>query len=118
WPSRKKSRFSGKNRLKRVRFTCCSSISTWAKSVLTVRSSVMLLVRPYFASMPMSLSILFDVGGDATRLVVRFETPYGFSSIMRDGGGASSPTSVAALGSRWTELFGGVPGGVIDNSEC
>ena len=33
-PSRKKSRFSGKNRLKRVRFTCCSSTSTCAKSVL------------------------------------------------------------------------------------
>jgi len=33
-PSRKKSRFSGKNRLNRVRFTCCSSISTCAKSVL------------------------------------------------------------------------------------
>ncbi len=34
WFSRKKSRFSGKNRLKRVRFTCCSSASTCAKSVL------------------------------------------------------------------------------------
>ena len=32
--SRKNSRFSGKNRLKRVRFTCCSSTSTCAKSVL------------------------------------------------------------------------------------
>ena len=32
--SRKKSRFSGKKRLKRVRLTCCSSTSTWAKSVL------------------------------------------------------------------------------------
>ena len=31
--SRKKSRFSGKNRLKRVRFTCCWSTSTCAKSV-------------------------------------------------------------------------------------
>jgi hypothetical protein len=34
--SRKNSRFSGKERLKRVRFTCCSSTSTWAKSVLNV----------------------------------------------------------------------------------
>ena len=34
WPSRKNSRFSGKNRVKRVRLTCCSSSSTWAKSVL------------------------------------------------------------------------------------
>ena len=33
-PSRKKSRFSGNCRLKRVRFTCCSSTSTCAKSVL------------------------------------------------------------------------------------
>jgi hypothetical protein len=32
--SRKKSRFSGNSRPKRVRFTCCSSASTWAKSVL------------------------------------------------------------------------------------
>ena len=34
WFSRKNSRFSGKNRLKRVRLTCCSSASTCAKSVL------------------------------------------------------------------------------------
>ena len=34
WFSRKKSRFSGKNRLKRVRLTCCWSASTCAKSVL------------------------------------------------------------------------------------
>src|SRR5262245_30124277 len=78
----------------------------------------MLLVMPYFASMPMFLSILFAVGGDATRLVVRFETPYGFSSMLREGGGTSSPTSVASLASRCTELFAGVPGGVIDSSEC
>ena len=32
-PSRRKSRFSGKNRLKRVRLTCSWSASTWAKSV-------------------------------------------------------------------------------------
>ena len=41
WPefSRKKSRFSGKNSGNRVRFTCCSSTSACAKSVLTVTSS-------------------------------------------------------------------------------
>ena len=33
-PSRKKSRFSGNSTLKRVRFTCASSSSTCAKSVL------------------------------------------------------------------------------------
>jgi hypothetical protein len=32
--SRKKSRFSGKNRLKRVRLICCWSTSTCEKSVL------------------------------------------------------------------------------------
>ena len=51
-PSRKKSRFSGKNRLKRVRFTCCSSTSTCAKSVRTVKSAVRFGVMPYFASPP------------------------------------------------------------------
>ena len=34
WLSRKNSRFSGKNRLNRVRLICCSSTSTCAKSVL------------------------------------------------------------------------------------
>ena len=33
WPSMKKSRFSGKNRLKRVRLICWRSSSTCAKSV-------------------------------------------------------------------------------------
>ena len=36
--SRKNSRFSGKNRLNRVRLICCSSASTWEKSVLYVKS--------------------------------------------------------------------------------
>ena len=52
--SRKNGRFSGKNRLKRSRFTCCSSTSTWAKSVLTVASSVRLGVTLYLASRPTS----------------------------------------------------------------
>ncbi len=53
-PSRKNSRFSGKNRLNRVRFTCCSSTSTCAKSVLTVKSAVRFWVTPYFRSTPIS----------------------------------------------------------------
>ena len=50
--SRKNGRFSGKNRSKRVRFTCSSSASTCAKSVFTVASSVRLGVMPHFVSMP------------------------------------------------------------------
>src|ERR1051325_2718447 len=52
--SRKKSRFSGKNKLKRVRLTCCSSASTCEKSVLTVKSHVNPVVTPYFTSKPAS----------------------------------------------------------------
>jgi hypothetical protein len=44
--SRKKSRFSGKKSPKRVRFTCCSSTSTCAKSVLTVTSRLSPAVTP------------------------------------------------------------------------
>ena len=54
--SRKNSRFSGKKREKRVRLTCCWSTSTWAKSVLYVRSSVNDLVSPHFRSIPPSMS--------------------------------------------------------------
>ena len=50
--SRKNARFSGKKSGKRVRFTCWSSTSTWAKSVLTVRSSARPWVSPIFASPP------------------------------------------------------------------
>ena len=71
-PSRKKSRFSGKNRLKRVRFTCCSSTSTCAKSVFTVRSAVRFWVSPYLMSPPTRPSASLGdrrphgrVGGDA-----------------------------------------------------
>jgi hypothetical protein len=52
WFSRKNSRFSGKNRLNRVRLICCSSASTWAKSVLTVRSALRFLVTAYLTSRP------------------------------------------------------------------
>ena len=69
-PSRKKSRFSGKNRLKRVRFTCCSSTSTCAKSVLTVRSAVRFWVMPYFTSPPTLKSPSLLTGGDAVRSVL------------------------------------------------
>src|SRR5687767_12414160 len=54
--SRKKSRFSGKNRLKRDRLICCSSASACEKSVLTVKSQVSPLVTPYFTSNPASKS--------------------------------------------------------------
>ncbi len=54
WFSRKNSRFSGKKRLNRVRLICCSSASTWAKSVLYVKSAVRFRVIPYFASTPTS----------------------------------------------------------------
>ena len=77
-PSRKKSRFSGNCRLKRVRFSCCSSTSTCAKSVFTVTSAVRFAVMPYFASSPTSASDVVrhrrrpqSVGrhpGDAVRL--------------------------------------------------
>src|SRR5438105_618372 len=50
--STKNSRFSGKKRLNRVRFTCCSSASTCEKSVLAVRSSVKADPNPYFTSRP------------------------------------------------------------------
>jgi hypothetical protein len=52
--SRKKSRFSGKNRLNRDRLICCSSASTCEKSVFTVKSHVSPLVTPYFTSRPKS----------------------------------------------------------------
>jgi hypothetical protein len=54
--SRKKGRFSGKNSRNRVRFTCWSSTSTWAKSVLTVASSVSDGLKVNFASPPTSKS--------------------------------------------------------------
>ena len=58
--SRKKSRFSGKSTLNRVRFTCCSSASTCEKSVFTVASSVRPFVMPYFTSTPAETSPVDD----------------------------------------------------------
>ena len=95
-PSRKKSRFSGKNRLKRVRFTCCSSTSTWAKSVLTVRSAVKFWVRPYLKSPPTRPSKSRSDGGTTVRSVERPLRAYGFSSMVRLPTGASRPVRVPA----------------------
>ena len=72
-PSRKKSRFSGKNRLKRVRFTCCSSTSTCAKSVLSVKSAVRFCVTPYFASTPSARRVVRRRGGVAVLSVASRE---------------------------------------------
>ncbi len=101
--SRKKSRFSGKNRLKRVRLICCSSASTWAKSVLTVKSAVRFWVMPYFASMPTSAVRSFEAfepfetfEAFAVRVAEAFEIAYGLNSMFFDPGGASRPMTVAA----------------------
>jgi hypothetical protein len=74
WFSRKNSRFSGKNRLKRVRSTCSSSASTWAKSVLYVRSVVRFWLIPYRTSTPMSPPTSFETAGWAVRSLVRSVT--------------------------------------------
>jgi hypothetical protein len=78
----------------------------------------MLLVMPYFASMPMSLSILFDVGGeaiavggqvrDAVRLqldVARWRRHFHSDERRRDWRAAARNYSAASRG-------------VIDSSEC
>ena len=100
WFSRKNSRFSGKNRLKRVRLICCSSASTWAKSGLAVKSAVSPWVTPYLMSMPRSPSR--SLAGDAPEAasVVTSPMAYGFNSTSRDASGASMPTRVAASEAR------------------
>ncbi len=95
WFSRKNSRFSGKNKLNRVRFTCCSSASTCAKSVLMVTSAVRFCVTPYLTSSPISPSQEFDTGGEARGALVSSEMAYGLTSRFLDPGGASIPTSGA-----------------------
>ena len=65
--SRKKSRFSGNCSWKRVRFSCCSSTSTCAKSVRTVRSAVRLAVMPYFRSPPQPAPTSLFTGGRTIR---------------------------------------------------
>ena len=69
WLSRKNSRFSGKNRLNRVRLICCSSTSTCAKSVFQVKSAVRFSVSPYLTSPPACPAPSFETGGTAVRSV-------------------------------------------------
>ena len=95
-PSRKKSRFSGKNRSKRVRLTCCSSTSTCEKSVLTVRSAVRLCVMPNFRSPPMRRVGSLDSTGVTVRSVDTPASPYGFSSTLRPPEGTCRPSRVPA----------------------
>src|SRR6185503_14375763 len=95
-PSRKKSRFSGNCRVKRVRLTCCRSSSTCAKSVLTVASAMRLRVNPYLKSKPALGEKRLENGAAAARSVVSEETAYGFSSRFIDCAGVSRPTSVPA----------------------
>jgi hypothetical protein len=101
WFSRKKSRFSGKNRLNRVRLTCCSSASTCAKSVLIVRSATSPCVTAYFTSRPASASGWFERRGVDTLSVVTLEIAYGLKSIVSPARGASIPTSDAANCACW-----------------
>ena len=82
--------------LKRVRLTCCSSTSTWAKSVLTVMSAFKLAVTPYLASSPKSRSKSFSTCGVRSLSVVTRPIAYGFSSTRALDAGRSRPTSVAA----------------------
>ena len=81
--------------LKRVRFTCCSSTSTCAKSVLTVRSAVKPVVIPYLRSKPASDFRRLSNGVAETRSVVSDEIAYGLTSRLSERAGASSPRSVA-----------------------
>ena len=67
-PSVKNWRFSGKKRLKRLRLTTSWSASTWAKSVLNVRSALSDWVRPTRKSAPNSL--LQSVGVPASMIDV------------------------------------------------
>ena len=90
--SRKNSRFSGKKRLKRVRFTWALSASAWAKSVFQVRSSVRFEVTEYFASIPKSLRTS-DSGSSASRWAPAIAK--GFSSMLRRRRRPSSPARSA-----------------------
>jgi hypothetical protein len=103
-PSRKKSRFSGKEISKRVRFTCCSSASTWAKSVLTVKSANRLSLTPSFTSSPASACVSLETTGFASRSVSTLEIPYGLTSSVRPTAGASSPTRTPQRETRITAL--------------
>ena len=96
WFSRKNSRFSGKKSENRVRLICCSSASTWAKSVFTVRSATRLSVTPYFTSSPISPVAILESRGAAVRTPFSSAMAYGFSSRLMPASGTSRPTRVAA----------------------
>ena len=86
--SRKNSRCSGKKSSKRVRFTCCSSASTCAKSVFTVTSRFRLDPSPTLASSPRSA-----VPARSSPSPVTPATPKGFSLMRPPGSAFSSPWS-------------------------
>ena len=87
--SRKNSRFSGKNNSKRVRLTCCSSASTWAKSVFSVRSRFRLELRAILASSPP----LGTNSRSTSSPSVRPATPNGLSLTRPPGSARSIPVS-------------------------
>ena len=99
-PSRKKSRFSGMNRLKRVRLTWASSSSTCAKSVFTVRSAVSFAPTRAFASRPTFSDGSPSTAGSASRSVMCEPSTYGFASKRPGRPSTSRPTSVAASDAR------------------
>src|SRR6185295_1634526 len=96
--SRKNSRFSGKNRLNRDRFTCCSSASTWEKSVLRVKSHVRPDVTPYLTSTPTSPSYL--LGKFAARFCEKLPKEYGLILILAPGSMPSNPSKAPARETR------------------
>ena len=103
--SRKKGRFSGKNRLKRSRFTCWSSTSTCAKSVFTVPSRARLGVTVYFTSPPTSPSRVpsTGLGPDASALA----SAYGMTFRLRSTG-TFTPESVPASDRRYRSYCRGI----------
>ena len=89
--SRKKSLFSGKNIGNRVRLTLSSSASTCEKSVLYVRSRVILGVTPYLTSRPISPDVLLSPSK------VLSVIPKGFIPKFLEGWISLKPVSVPAL---------------------
>jgi hypothetical protein len=70
--------------------------------VFAVKSTVMLLVRPYFASKLNDRSTSFETGGEATRLVVTLAIAAGLNSRLRAAPGGSMPASVEANVRFWS----------------
>jgi hypothetical protein len=91
--SRKKGRFSGKKREKRVRSTCWSSTSTWAKSVFTVKSRLRLWVIPNLASPPTSQG--YSTPGPDWGMRWAALSTYGVTVMTLWGGGATSSRTPA-----------------------